>query len=1087
MQERIGTYTVYYLSPPIYSRHLRIFPTAFDSFSIFPDRNVKFEILGCDVSKDVHNRAPQFFNNRNQALYPFEHYDSYWDRNYTNIQCAEQCLSERGFVCRGYYYNGAKKQCILSASNQQTWNVTGTKAVAGGTHFYDRLIPCTKDLGVTNPNLINDTRFSASSNAPHAKSARLGHRADGLYVQGWKPADSKVDPNPWLQIDMGKMVRLTGIHMNGDNVSNYVDNFTVSSSNDTATWEKCCGNYQPLYLNGSTQAKIPETISFPQSMFLHGQYFRIEPVTTFKVGVPAAIQVDLIGCNMPVREAAFPMALSRMECTGKEELMEDCKITASDPNDKKFCNLDTAVRPNCMAHCGDPGLKACATRTGLSFFHNNSIEFTCMDGRKHIMTCQNNSFWTSTALKFLQEILILYLTRKAAMFPGPNCVKEKTENVAFQKLTNQSSTTRVPGLQVAAKAVDGSESKSLRSCSVTQVEVNPWWYVDLGHIYEIEDIQIIPGFGYRNAEFRVGLNDPSKNLNSGEKANLQVNPRVCCHDSRLSNYPDRPKCCNGFRSRPDQTVQDQRHGEDCSSPNLDSLSVKCASMPVFGQFVSIQVLPHTLSNAGRDTDQSLPTALSLCEVKVMAKPCNEKDAEDQAAYSSNHLSSNTTKVTPGNESSLDIAANLKRCKRTMKEIRPYWVVIAGGQLYVTGLTLQLPIAEIGNEPELQLSSFDVRVGEYSNHTMFDKNALCHRHRNPVPITQELMNITCDRPIYGSYVVIQVRKTEETTLALCSVQVWGRVCKTVLDATMMHPLITMPGAAKGSDIWVLLADEFSCYETLPALEPYVALDMVFPTEMYFAEFTLCNSTISGELDLHVGDNRIITENPKMGNPITINSEQSRDIYRIQVKGQWKHPAGRYFALRLKAHKEKKPQSLCVCNITVKRDRYCPREWYHNLAHAQSLNTASSSTDLTRSLNRLYLITDGERQILPHLCFSTQIEAKPFLVLRLTKTARIFMLRYTGRQSGKRVVRIGSHQGNLADASTRWRQDNPECGVFEDFSVGVKAFLLHCVDQASGDPMQGNVISVEVTHDEGVTNPRKVALHICELEVWGYYPD
>ena len=52
MKEVIGTYSIYYLSPPIYARHLRIHPVTFDSFGIDVENNTKFEILGCKVAKD---------------------------------------------------------------------------------------------------------------------------------------------------------------------------------------------------------------------------------------------------------------------------------------------------------------------------------------------------------------------------------------------------------------------------------------------------------------------------------------------------------------------------------------------------------------------------------------------------------------------------------------------------------------------------------------------------------------------------------------------------------------------------------------------------------------------------------------------------------------------------------------------------------------------------------------------------------------------------------------------------------------------------------------------------------------------------
>ena len=47
MIERIGIYNIYYFSPPIYTRHLRILPTKYNTFGLYDDPVVKFELLGC--------------------------------------------------------------------------------------------------------------------------------------------------------------------------------------------------------------------------------------------------------------------------------------------------------------------------------------------------------------------------------------------------------------------------------------------------------------------------------------------------------------------------------------------------------------------------------------------------------------------------------------------------------------------------------------------------------------------------------------------------------------------------------------------------------------------------------------------------------------------------------------------------------------------------------------------------------------------------------------------------------------------------------------------------------------------------------
>jgi hypothetical protein len=139
---------------------------------------------------------------------------------------------------------------------------------------------------------------------------------------------------------------------------------------------------------------MAQTTWLPIPHVMDGQHFRIYPLTTFIQNTPAAFQIELIGCELPSEQVKNPMAFATMKCTGLEERMEDCNVTASQPNDK-FCNLDTAVRPKCKVHCGDPGLKACSTRSGLNFFHPHMVNFTCLNGNIQNMKCEANGFWSS--------------------------------------------------------------------------------------------------------------------------------------------------------------------------------------------------------------------------------------------------------------------------------------------------------------------------------------------------------------------------------------------------------------------------------------------------------------------------------------------------------------------------------------------------------------------------------------------------------------------------------------------------------------------------------------------------------------------
>ena len=147
-------------------------------------------------------------------------------------------------------------------------------------------------------------------------------------------------------------------------------------------------------LDGNTQALNPETVWLPRA--IRGRFIRIYPNKT-SINKPAALQIELMGCPVWEHQAKYPMAFSTMKCTGLEEKMEDCQTNISNPRDT-HCNLHTAVRPKCKAHCGDPGIRACATRTGIHFYSPNNVTFQCLDGTNQTTTCESDGYWSSLGL-----------------------------------------------------------------------------------------------------------------------------------------------------------------------------------------------------------------------------------------------------------------------------------------------------------------------------------------------------------------------------------------------------------------------------------------------------------------------------------------------------------------------------------------------------------------------------------------------------------------------------------------------------------------------------------------------------------------
>lgn len=172
---------------------------------------------------------------------------------------------------------------------------------------------------------------------------------------------------------------------------------------------------------------------------------------------------------------------AELRCDGSEESPERCRTAVPPTAADVHCNAETIVRPRCLQYCGDPGYISCSKRQGVRFYAPNKVTYICANSSVREITCQSNGFWSSF---------------------GGSCVQSILTNVAVREYTNQSSTSTIPNIQDSSRAVDGSKEGVLSTCSFTNEEMYPWWYVDLGQQYEIFDINITFGFGSRDAELR---------------------------------------------------------------------------------------------------------------------------------------------------------------------------------------------------------------------------------------------------------------------------------------------------------------------------------------------------------------------------------------------------------------------------------------------------------------------------------------------------------------------------------------------------------------------------------------------------------
>ncbi|XP_055336469.1 uncharacterized protein LOC129586952 isoform X2 [Paramacrobiotus metropolitanus] len=1018
--DRLGSFRLpsflVYLTPPIYARHIKILPLQFNSFGAVPvERNVKFELLGCTIPADYHPLRPEFTRHYNTILHPDKHFDSYF-YELNDTECADKCLQEKGFLCQGYYIKDSHT-CILTVANLRSWDVKGHNVSMDETIFNQREPRCLSSLGLTNPKVIADSAFTASSNRNRASSARLSFRADGVYEKGWVPR--KTDFNPYIQVTLPGLYLITGFHINGDGTDNFVRELKIEAFNGTA-WAFCknaTDSAEDGYFDGNSDPFNVNTTWIPAEFQPRASIIRLYPVSYGQDGL-SAFQFELTGCQLQETDLSYPMGFNEIKCSGNEQRTADCPHEMSDPNDI-HCNFNTSVRPQCVTHCGDPGHRACGKRSGIHFFAPHQVTYECYDGSKQIIQCKDSGFWTSA---------------------GRSCVKNVVENVALLKSANQSSTSKVPGFQHAAYAVDGDELQNMRTCTFTNEEINPWWYVDLKQLYEIQSLNITLGFTTYKAEIRIGPRNP---WNAKGALDFTVNPICFSADYPLHVGNDTTNTAS-IECKSGNPISDQEFGNS----------------PVFGRFVSIQVL------------SSIPTTLSLCEVKVLAKPCLTNDVQDQAEFAAIYRSvsniadmkSVLTQVAqeqrpeglPDDTSSVGIDDDLgctHAQSRHQLDDQPYVIYSPGGQVYVTGLTI-----ETDRKP-YELHDYEVRVGEYPRKEDFMKNGLCHRKRGYVIAGQKEV-IKCERPLYGSYVIIMVTDVNRSYLSLCKVSIWGKLCDARLDAVHMRPLAAS-SYAPGSDIWVLINDDVACFETDRENSPWVSLDMAFPTEITTANFTLCDHVSSGHLELRVGDNADPDLNRVMATKVKITSLLSQTNYSV-VTRNWPPLAGRYLSIHLMPTGGL--QSLCVCNLTIARDRYCPTEHYHNVAYG--IYPLVSSRDTVQY--RPEVTTDGYHEHMQHLCFSTKVQHRPYWVIELPTARKVFTIRVVAKQDSNKEIRVGY--------SAHWRT-NKKCGTIDNHSTGIKAFTISCVDE-NGNAAVGDKISIEVV--DGLASK----LTLCEVEVWGH---
>ncbi|XP_078496922.1 pentraxin fusion protein-like isoform X2 [Lissotriton helveticus] len=316
-------------------------------------------------------------------------------------------------------------------------------------------------------------------------------------------------------------------------------------------------------------------------------------------------------------------------------------------------------------------------------------------------------------------------------------------NVALSGTTSQSSTYDKFG--ASANAIDGSLITNYlkNTCSHTDLDIEPWWMVDLGRVYQISFVVI---------------------LNRGD----------CCSD-RL----------NGTEVRVGNSDKDggTRNHRCAKIPSLglgETVNLNCTGMK--GRYVTVTIPDHvgylTLCEVrvhgvpapdnATDIDEPVEesgekeTSSIVEEAKKLLKHSNA--APNVALAGQSYQSSTLGMATPdqANDGSLTNTNETGKCAHTQHEMEPWWTVDLMSSYKVFSVAVTVP-ADCSTE---ELAGAQIRVG----------NSASGRGKNPscgsiISVARgDTLSFDCGEMI-GRYVTVFI-PGREAVLVLCEVQVFG---------------------------------------------------------------------------------------------------------------------------------------------------------------------------------------------------------------------------------------------------------------------------------------------------------------------------
>ncbi len=290
------------------------------------------------------------------------------------------------------------------------------------------------DCGGLGCNLAKGKAASQSCEQNSGSASRaVDGDANGNFYESFSVAHTCWQHQPWWQVDLGQVEDIDRIRLfnRTDANADYLKNYYLLLSNNPIP----NGSLDELLDNPDIEAFFETTL----------------------VGSPSTVNI-----NYQARYVRLQLEGQGFICLAEMEVIKGCNTTTQCDPAGTSCDDGDATTTNDVwdGYC---------TCTGTPETQCEAAGTTCDDGNSNT----TNDIWDGNC----------------------NCIGTPTTtdcytNVALNKATNQSSINQNGS---SDKAVDGNTSGNFYqdySISLTNWENNAWWEIDLGEVYDIQDIKI---------------------------------------------------------------------------------------------------------------------------------------------------------------------------------------------------------------------------------------------------------------------------------------------------------------------------------------------------------------------------------------------------------------------------------------------------------------------------------------------------------------------------------------------------------------------------------------------------------------------